>query len=85
MKLRRRCRDWQRLRALSADDAPWMALLAENIADAARAGGIKLADAATDTVAGPDAAQIAAAAEMSDEDRAAMIEAWSKGWPRACR
>lgn len=70
---------WQRLRALSAADAPWMALLAENIADAARAGGIKLADAATDTVAGPDAAQIAAAAEMSDEDRAAMIEGMVEG------
>ena len=70
---------WQRLRTLSADDAPWMALLKENIADAARAGGIKLDDAAPDSSAGPDAAQIAAATEMSDEDRAAMIEGMVEG------
>ena len=70
---------WQRLRTLSAPDAPWMALLSENIADAARAGGIKLDDAAPDSAAGPDAAQIAAAAEMSDEDRAAMIEGMVEG------
>ena len=70
---------WQRLRTLSADDSPWMALLNENIADAARAGGIKLDDAAPDSTAGPDAAQIAAAAEMSDEDRAAMIEGMVEG------
>ena len=70
---------WQRLRTLSAPDAPWMALLSENIADAAAAGGIKLDDAAPDSAAGPDAAQIAAAAEMSDEDRAAMIEGMVEG------
>ena len=70
---------WQRLRTLSADDAPWVALLKENIADAARAGGIKLDEAAPDSTAGPDAAQIAAAAEMSDEDRAAMIEGMVDG------
>jgi len=66
---------WQRLQSLSAPDAPWMALLSENIADAARAGGIDLET----TPPGPDAGQIAAAAGMSDEDRAAMIEGMVEG------
>ena len=66
---------WQRLQSLSAADAPWMALLAENIADAARAGGIRIGE----TAPGPDADQIAAAAEMSDADRAAMIEGMVDG------
>ena len=66
---------WQQLQSLSAPDAPWMVLLAENIADAARAGGIRLEE----TAPGPDADQIAAAAKMSDEDRAAMIEGMVEG------
>ena len=66
---------WRRLQSLSAPDAPWMALLAENIADAARAGGIRLDEESP----GPDSEQIAAAAEMSDEDRAAMIEGMVEG------
>ena len=66
---------WRRLQSLSAADAPWMALLAENIADAAQAGGITLDEVAP----GPDSEQIAAAAEMSDEDRAAMIEGMVEG------
>ena len=61
---------WLRLQSLSAPDAPWMALLADNIADAAQAGGIDL-DAVT-AARGP-------AAEMSDEDRAAMIEGMVEG------
>lgn len=68
---------WLRLQSLSAPDAPWMALLADNIADAAKAGGINL-DAVT-PARGPDAETMAAAAEMSDEDRAAMIEGMVEG------
>ena len=68
---------WLRLQSLSAPDAPWMALLADNIADAAQAGGIDL-DAVT-AARGPDAETMAAAAEMSDEDRAAMIEGMVEG------
>ena len=72
---------WRRLQASSAPDAPWMTLLAENIADAARAGGIPIDDAAPAAAAprGPDEADIAAAAEMSDEDRQAMIESMVDG------
>ena len=71
---------WQRLQSLSAPDAPWMALLTDNIADAARAGGIDLESAPPESAPpGPDAGQIAAAAEMSDEDRAAMIEGMVEG------
>ena len=72
---------WRRLQASSAPDAPWMTLLAENIADAARAGGMPIDDAGQ-TVAssrGPDQADMAAAAEMSDEDRQAMIESMVEG------
>ena len=68
---------WLRLQSLSAPDAPWMALLADNIADAARAGGIDLD--AVSPAPGPDAETMAAAAEMSDEDRAAMIEGMVEG------
>ena len=72
---------WQRLQASSAPNAPWMPLLAENIADAARAGGISLEDGSRSVMAppGPDRADIAAAAEMSDEDRQAMIESMVEG------
>ena len=66
---------WQRLQAISTPDAPWFALLAENIADAAAKGGIALpADNA-----GPSAADIAAAAEMDATDRQAMIETMVAG------
>ena len=64
---------WQRLQSVSALDAPWMPLLADNIADAAAAGGIDL------PAPGPDAADIAAAAEMSADDRDAMIAGMVEG------
>jgi len=72
---------WQRLQSASAPDAPWMPLLAENIADAARAGGLPLEDRPPAGAAprGPDEADIAAAADMSDEDRMAMIEGMVDG------
>ena len=68
---------WRQLQALSAPDAPWMELLAQNIADAAQVGGI---DPRTlpGTVPGPDEETIAAA-EMSAEDRNAMIEGMVDG------
>ena len=60
--------NWQQLQRVSSADAPWMPLLADNIADAAAAGGIEVP-----VSPGPDAADIAAASEMSTEDRDAMI------------
>lgn len=64
---------WQLLQSVSALDAPWIPLLADNIADAAAAGGIDL------PAPGPDAADIAAAAEMSADDRDAMIAGMVEG------
>ena len=69
---------WRQLEALSTPDAPWMELLAQNIADAARAGGINL-ERLPGIVPGPDEETIAAAAEMSAEDRMAMIEGMVDG------
>ena len=68
---------WQRLRTVSANDAPWMSLLDDNIADAATAGGINIPEAQSRP--GPDEADIAAAAKMSDDDRTAMIEGMVSG------
>ncbi len=69
---------WRRLETLSPSDAPWMTLLAENIADAARSGGID-PDRIAPAPSGPDEKAIADAAAMSEEDRAAMIAGMVEG------
>ena len=61
---------WRRLQTLSPPDAPWMKLLADNIADAARTSGIDL---------GPDAEAVAEAATMTEEERATMIAGMVEG------
>ena len=66
---------WRRLQTLSSPDAPWMTLLAENIADAARSAGID--PASVDP--GPDADAVADAATMTEEERAAMIAGMVEG------
>ena len=63
---------WQKLQSVSAVDAPWMTLLDQNIADAAAAGGIDIPE--RQSRPGPDQADIAAAGEMTEEERRAMIE-----------
>ena len=68
---------WQRLQQVSSANAPWMGLLAENIADAAQAGGIVLQPDSNQP--GPDATDIAAAAEMTAEDRNEMIRSMVDG------
>jgi cytochrome c-type biogenesis protein CcmH len=66
---------WRRLQTLSSPDAPWMTLLAENIADAARSAGID-----PDSVnPGPDADAVADAANMTEEERTAMIAGMVEG------
>ena len=65
---------WQRLQTLSTDDAPWRTMLSDNIAQAAKAAGIPV-----DTPSGPDADMLAAAADMSIEDRQEMIAAMVAG------
>ena len=59
---------WQTLLSISNPDAPWLPIVRENIKQAAEAGGIALRPAI-----GPDEDSIAAAADMSADDRNAMI------------
>ena len=59
---------WQTLLSISTADAPWLPIVRENIKQAAEAGGIALRPAI-----GPDEDSIAAAADMSADDRNAMI------------
>ena len=59
---------WQRLLSISTADAPWLPIVRANIGQAAEAGGIALPLAN-----GPDADSIAAAANMTANDRQAMI------------
>ena len=61
-------RYWQMLQTLSTENAPWRTMLSDNIAQAAKAAGIPV-----DTPSGPDADMLAAAADMSAEDRQEMI------------
>jgi cytochrome c-type biogenesis protein CcmH len=65
---------WQRLQRLSTPDAPWMAMLERNIADASVAGGLPVPKPLAKPLAGPDGAAMDAVGEMSAEDRTAMIE-----------
>ena len=59
---------WQTLLSISNADAPWLPIVRKNIKQAAEAGGIALRPAI-----GPDEDSIAAAADMSADDRNAMI------------
>jgi len=70
---------WRTLYGLSRPDAPWMVMLEQNIANAARAGGLDLADL---PAVGPDSAAVEAAAGMSEAERSAMIENMVEGLAR---
>ena len=59
---------WQTLLSISNADAPWLPIVRENIKQAAEAGGIALRPAID-----PDEDSISAAADMSADDRNAMI------------
>jgi cytochrome c-type biogenesis protein CcmH len=62
---------WKRLLDSSAPDAPWLPTIRAEIEALAAAAGI---DYALPTEKGPTAADIAAAGQMSAEDRTAMIQ-----------
>ena len=66
---------WEPLLAEGPADAPWIAPIEGKIADIAAAAGIPYTPPAT----GPSAADVAAAAQMSGEDRQAMIEGMVQG------
>ena len=59
---------WQTLLSISTPDAPWLPIVRRNIQQAAEAGDIPL-----ESENGPDADSLAAAADMSEQDRDAMI------------
>jgi cytochrome c-type biogenesis protein CcmH len=59
---------WQTLLSISTPDAPWLPIVRRNIQQAAEAGDILL-----ESENGPDADSLAAAADLSEQDRDAMI------------
>ena len=63
---------WSGLLAEGPASAPWIPLINAQIGDVARAAGIE-------TAPGPDAADVAAAADMSDTDRQDMIRGMAEG------
>lgn len=77
-------RTWDRLLRESNPNAPWVPAIRTNIEELAWRAGVtdyQLPDApaATPPLAGPSAADIEAAGDMSDEDRQQMIEGMVQG------
>ncbi|MCG6885249.1 MAG: c-type cytochrome biogenesis protein CcmI [Silicimonas sp.] len=67
---------WRRLLEQGPRDAPWVPIIAREIAGVAADAGIRYQPP---DLSGPDAAAMAAADAMSDEDRQAMIEGMVEG------
>ncbi len=65
---------WEPLLRDSPADAPWMAPLREQIEDVAARAGVNFTLPEATGAPGPDAGDVAAAAEMTPEERQAMIE-----------
>ena len=65
---------WRDLLETSPADAPWVAPIQRDIAGLAAMAGVRYAPPGAAGAPGPDAAALAAASEMSAEDRTAMIE-----------
>ncbi|WOI55250.1 c-type cytochrome biogenesis protein CcmI [Palleronia sp. LCG004] len=64
---------WRDLLERSPPDAPWVAPVQGQIVEAAERAGIRYDPPETPAPRGPSAVDIEAAADMSEEDRAAMI------------
>jgi cytochrome c-type biogenesis protein CcmH len=65
---------WQQLLAEAAPDAPWAATVRQRIADTAKAAGLPVpAPPPTQASPGPSAEDVAAAAQLSPEERAKMV------------
>jgi len=75
---------WQSLLVVSNPDAPWVALVRENIQRAAEAGDIALPASQTEnqanggTLSGPDAEDVTNAANMTEAERDEMIASMVK-------
>jgi cytochrome c-type biogenesis protein CcmH len=70
---------WARLLQESPPDAPWVAPIRAQIDDVARMAGLPPAPSTPDPAPGPSQADIAAAKDMSPEERQAMIEGMVEG------
>jgi cytochrome c-type biogenesis protein CcmH len=65
---------WQQLLAEATPDAPWAATVRQRIADTAKAAGLPVpAPPAAQASPGPSADDVAAAAQLSPEERAKMV------------
>lgn len=67
---------WRRLLEESRPNAPWLPVILNDIESLARAAGV---DYTPPSLGGPDAGAIAAAEDMSDEDRQNMIQGMVEG------
>ncbi|SLN42197.1 hypothetical protein AQS8620_01673 [Aquimixticola soesokkakensis] len=65
---------WEPLVTSSAPDAPWLAPIRARIEDLAAEAGLRYTLPPATPLAGPTAADIENAADLSDSDRSAMIE-----------
>jgi cytochrome c-type biogenesis protein CcmH len=72
-------RTWERLLTDSAPGAVWVAPLRAQIVDAAQRAGIRYTLPPVEEAPGPDAADIKAAKDMTDEERQNMIHAMVDG------
>lgn len=70
---------WRRLHDDSAPEAPWMPVIRAQLEDLAQLAGVRYTLPPAGTSRGPAAADIAAAAEMDEADREAMIGAMVQG------
>ncbi|MGC6439550.1 MAG: cytochrome c-type biogenesis protein CcmH [Candidatus Puniceispirillaceae bacterium] len=70
---------WVALARITKPDAPWAAVLADNIAQAAEAGGFEMPALPDQLTAGPDQDDIAALSALSEADRSAQISAMVEG------
>ena len=70
---------WTRLVIEGPSDAPWIAQIRDRFPEAARMAGMNIELPAAPLLPGPNADDIAAAGEMSESDRSAMIQAMVSG------
>ncbi len=70
---------WRALLAESRPQAPWVAPIRAQIEDVARLAGVRFQLPPDPALPGPSAGDMAAAAEMSDEDRQNMIRGMVEG------
>ncbi len=72
-------RFWRALLEEGPEDAPWIPPIRDQIDLLARAAGVNYTPPATTSLAGPSAADVAAAADMTAEERQAMIRTMVEG------